>query len=76
MDRISDIALRSENAAFDEGAEAGFWRGFAAGKWQATQEIMGWVDEVVDPPEEFQPLGALYYPRNFAAKEHPHKETS
>jgi hypothetical protein len=69
MRRISDIAIDSENDAYHEGAEDGFWKGFAAGKWQATQEIMGWTDEVVNPPEEFTALGSRWYPINYAQKE-------
>lgn len=66
MYRMSEYAFDSEQDAYAEGGEDGFWRGFQAGKWQATQEIMGWTDKIVDPPSEFSPLGDRYYPINHA----------
>lgn len=68
MLKISELAIESETTAFQEGAEAGFWRGFAEGANANRRYIMG--ETTVNPfdavPAEYKPLGSGYYKRNFA----------
>jgi hypothetical protein len=75
MYRISDYAADSEQSAYMEGAEDGFWKGYAEGANAATLYIMGWTgaqepNKVI--PEEFKPLGHRYFFVNFAEQESHH----
>lgn len=67
MESIVDIAIRSEHQAFWRGAEAGFWKGFGEGAQQQRIFIIG--ESEVNPydmvPDEYQPLGAHYFPYTF-----------
>lgn len=66
MRRISDIAIESEDDAYMEGAEDGFWRGYMEGANATRLYIMGESDINPSAPEEFWPLGPRYFNKNFA----------
>jgi hypothetical protein len=60
------MAIMSEDAAYMEGAEDGFWRGYMEGAEACRRYIMGETTDNPSAPPEFQPLGDRYFWRNFA----------
>lgn len=69
MNSLTALTLRAENESYMEGAEDGFWRGYAEGAEACRRYIMG--ESTVNPqaPKEFQPLGYRWFNHNFAKDE-------
>lgn len=72
MNDMTALAVRGEQQSYDEGHEDGWWSGYMAGAWAATQFIMGWAN-AVEPaeqvPDEFKPFGSRYTDHNYATSD-------
>lgn len=66
MNRLLQLAVESDIASYDEGAEDGFWRGYMVGAEACRRFIAGETNVNPAAPSQFGPLGKRYYPRNFA----------
>jgi len=66
MNSMTELALISEDQSYMEGAEDGFWRGFAEGANAQRRYIMGETTVNPQAPEEFRPLGHRWFNTNFA----------
>lgn len=69
MNSMTALALHAEDESYMEGAEDGFWRGYAEGAEACRRYIMGETTVNPQPPEDFRPLGHRYFTINFAKKD-------
>lgn len=68
MNDMVRLAMRSHEQSYSEGAEDGFWRGYAEGAEANRRYITGSseINPFDEIPVDFGPLGNRYYARNHA----------